>query len=337
MPGIDQYSKFFKPDALNALIKEIPVPANYIGQEFLPIEETFDTDFNETVLTRQQDMAQMVDAASDDYPLTDNDPGRTVSGSIVDIAQSYVVTKKELMALADKGNERKRLLIEKQLLGKTTTLIGNIQARIEWMRWQALGKGVLTTNAGNIKLNLDFGVSAGHKKTAATLWSAGGAAILTDYMGWVQTYKDDNGIAPDEYVTSSRVINTVIKDTAVRQAITGATTTYITIAQLNAFLRDLELPPMRAYDEKVTVRDVTTGGTRTGARLLADNVGVFLRKGGEIGVQLLGPTLENDMNPGVFARTLSQEKPKREIIDAVAASFPKIENPDLIFITTVLT
>jgi hypothetical protein len=48
-------------------------------------------------------MADIVDNGAE-IPLTDRDPVSRVSGEIADIGQSYIVTKKELAALLDKGN-----------------------------------------------------------------------------------------------------------------------------------------------------------------------------------------------------------------------------------------
>ena len=86
----------------------------------------------------------------------------------------------------------------------------------------------------------------------------------------------------------------------------------------------------------VTYRDVNNNGTRVSQRLLSDKKGVFLKRGREIGIQVLGPTIENEMNPGLFARSFTQERPKREIVEVVASSFPKINDPKLIMPCTVM-
>lgn len=336
MAGLGQYSEYFENPLFTEAIKEVPVDSKYIGARFLPTEETYDLDFNETILERQADMADIVDMGAE-LPLTDRDPVRRVSGEITDIGQAYVVTKKEMAALMDKGNPGKRKIAEKQILGKAKTVKGNIDARIEWERWQALGEGQLAYSKNGIILGTDFGVPAGNKKTAAVKWDTATPTIIPDYESWVQAYVDLNGEIPDAYVTSIKAIRYVLNDPAVRKAVSGLADKYITIQELNDFLTGRQLPPMEAFDATVTYRDVYNGGVRVTQRLLSEKKGIFLVEGGKIGVQLLGPTVENEMNPGIFARTFTENRPLREIVEVVAASYPKITDPNLIMTTDILT
>lgn len=334
MAGLAQYSDFFANPLFSETIKEVPVSQKFIGSRFLPTEETYDLDWNETVLTRQADMADIVDSGAE-LPLTDRDPMKRVSGEIVDIGQSYIVTKKELAALMDKGNPGKRKIAEKQLLGKARLVKQNIDARIEWLRWQALGNGAVTYNKNGIMLGVDFGVN--FNKTPGTKWDGSSPTIITDYEGWVQNYVDTNGLTPDTYVTSIKVIRTVLNDPTVRLQVTGSSDKLITIQELNDFLVGRQMPKMEAFDSSVTYRDVNNDGQRVTQRLLSEKKGIFLAEGGQVGAQMLGPTVENEMNPGIYARTFTMERPQREIVEVVAASFPKIIEADLIGITNVLT
>jgi hypothetical protein len=335
MAGLANLSEFFENPLFTETISEVPVETGYIGQRFLPIEETYDIDFNETVIERQADMADIIDSGAE-IPLTDRDPVRRISGEITDMGQSYIVTKKELAAMMDKGNAGKQTMMVKQLLNKTAQLKKNIDARIEWLRWQALGVGAMTYDKAGIKLGVDFGVT-GHV-TAGTKWNVDGATILANYETWVQNYVDNNvnGYTPDVFVTSIGAIRTVLNDANVRKAISGFSDKLLTLDELNTFLRGRELPPMEAFDAKVTYRDPSNAGARTTARLLDASKGVFLKEGGVIGKQLLGPTYENNMNPGIYARTFTMERPIREVIEVVGASFPKITDPELIKIATIL-
>lgn len=335
MAGLAQYSELFANPLFTEAIQEVPVEAKYIGQRFLPIEETYDIDFNETVLERQADMADIVDNGAE-LPLTDRDPVRRVSGSISDIGQSYIVTKKEIAALMDKGNQGRRTLAEKQLMGKAAMVKRNIDARIEWLRWQALGEGQLAYNKGGIILGHDFQVPTSNKVTAGTRWDDVTPTILTDYEKWVQDYVDLNGQSPDVFVTSIKAIREVMNNADVRKAITGLADKLITLAELNDFLAGRQLPRMEAFDSKVVYRDVNNNGARVEQRLLSEKKGVFLVEGGEIGQQLLGPTVENKMNPGIYARTFTMERPMREVVEVVAASFPRVMDPNLIKIATLL-
>ncbi|TVX92216.1 major capsid protein [Paenibacillus agilis] len=337
MAGLEQYSPFFANPLFTNVIKEVPIKKGYIAHRFLPREETYETKFHESQVVRQADMANIVSGLAE-VPLTDRDPMKAVSGEISDISQGYVVTKEELGALMDKGNPQRRKIAETQLLGKAKTIKENIDARIEWMGWQAMGNGRLIYEKDGIYLTTDFGLDPAQFKTAATRWDAiTGTTIITDYEKWNQDYLDRAGEGADTFVTSIQVIRTVLNDPAVRKAVSGASEKLLELTELNKFLIGRQMAPMEAFDASVTYRDVKTGGKRVSQRLLAANKGVFLKEGKAIGEQLLGPTIENEMNPGIFAHTIHAELPRRDIIQVVASSFPKVLGPQFIQPCTVLT
>jgi len=325
----------FQNPALTETINRVPVSPTYIGQRFLPLVPTYDLDFFETSILERLDMAPLVDPSAE-LPLTDRDGGKKVAGEVADMGQQVIVTKKELRALKS-NNPAERQLMEAQLLGKAVTLKKNVDARIEWMRWQALGIGAMAYVGNKLKLSIDFGVPADNKVTPATKWDQNGATIFSNYVAWVEAYKALNGVPPTAAVTSSTVINKMKADVTVRLNIKGSSDMLVTTAELNQFLRDEGLPPVEAYDEAAIIRN-PNDGSRTTSRFLDAKKLVFLREGGDIGQQLLGPTLENDMNPGVFGKTIATEIPvTMEIIRVVASSIPKIMVPEMIMIATVLT
>lgn len=335
MAGLDQYSPFFANPLFTNTIKEIPVKKGYIASRFLPRVETFETKFYESAVVRQADMANIVSGLAD-VPLTDRDPMKSVSGEVADISQGYVVTKEELGALMDKGNEARRKIAETQLLNKAKAIRENIDARIEWMGWQALSEGQLVYAKNGIYLTVDFGLDAAQKVSAAVKWNDVNPTIMTDYETWNQAYSDRTGEQADVFVTSIAAIRAVLNNTNVRKAVTGYSDKLLTLDELNSFLAGRQMARMEAFDATVTYRDVDNGGTRSTQRLLAATKGVFLKEGGVIGDQLLGPTIENDMNPGIYARTIHQELPMRDVIQVVASSFPKITGSEYIQPATIL-
>lgn len=340
MAGLAQYSEFFKNPVFTKIINEkeaVNHKKPYIGSRFLPNEETYELEFHETTIERQSDMANIVDMGAE-LPLTDRDPVKAISGSIVDIGQAYAVTKKEMAALMLKGasGEGQKKIAVKQLLNKATRLRENIEMRIEWLRWQALAAGSMVYNKDGVILGVDFGHKADHIVESAIKWDDTTPTILADYEAWVQIYSDTNGQNPDVFITSKKAINTVLNDVTVRKMVHGLTEQLLTLDQLNSFLTGRDLPPMEAYDAKVTYRDISTGGARTTSRLIDEKIGVFLVEGGEIGSMLIGPTVENDMNPGIYGRTYRLESPMRDVIEVVASAFPKVLKPELILKATVL-
>lgn len=113
------------------------------------------------------------------------------------MGQSYILTKKELAAMSDKGNEGRRKMAVQQVLKKTAQLKSNIDARVEWLRWQALGNGAMIYDKSGIKLGVDFGVPEANKVTAATAWG------LTVLLSW-QTMSAGYRIISTETTTATR-------------------------------------------------------------------------------------------------------------------------------------
>ena len=197
MAGLANLSEFFENPLFTETIREVPVETGYIGSRFLPSENTYDMEWNETVIERQADMADLVDAGAE-LPLTDRDPVRRVSGSIADMGQSYILTKKELAAMSDKGNEGRRKMAVQQVLKKTAQLKSNIDARVEWLRWQALGNGAMIYDKSGIKLGVDFGCTRSQQGNRC--YSVGGVTVP---LSW-QTMSAGYRIISTETTTATR-------------------------------------------------------------------------------------------------------------------------------------
>jgi hypothetical protein len=88
MAGLAQYSKFFENPLFTKVINETTKPdQKFIGSRFLPTNETYELDWNETIMDHKLDMADIVNSGAE-LPLTDRDPVRRISGEIADIGQS---------------------------------------------------------------------------------------------------------------------------------------------------------------------------------------------------------------------------------------------------------
>ena len=95
------------------------------------------------------------------------------------------------------------------------------------------------------------------------------------------------------------------------------------------------LPPIQVVtDRKVTVKDIYTGNDEVIEFMPANRI-VMLSEG--IGEFLLGPTVENDFQPGIVLEAKDKDEPIQSILRAVAAGFPALEKPSLIFHADVYT
>ncbi len=86
----------------------------------------------------------------------------------------------------------------------------------------------------------------GQLVTAATLWSNHAASTpLTDLIAWTGVYSGLNGAPHGQFRTSLAVVQHLMQNTQLINAIKGANTgvTWVSIAEINAFLAGFGIPP----------------------------------------------------------------------------------------------
>jgi hypothetical protein len=208
------------------------------------------------------------------------------------------------------------------------------------------GKATITQN-GAIFADDDFGRSAGHTVTAGTAWSTAGADALGMLSTWYDTYLAANGEAPGAIVTSTRVIRAMGALTQFSTQLGNGASRPATVADVQATIQASGLPPIYAYDRRVSV-----GGTST--KVFSDDRLFLLpapvdpndADSTQLGSTFWGQTLTSTApeyalapseQPGLVVGAYRGEKPPMiaELIsDAVA--LPVLANADLSFVADVL-
>jgi len=73
-----------------------------------------------------------------------------------------------------------------------------VDQRNEWLFWQ-MHTGALAYDENGVKIDIDYGVAASHKPTAAVLWSdTANADPLANITAWCKVIEEDGGVAPDK-------------------------------------------------------------------------------------------------------------------------------------------
>ena len=218
-----------------------------------------------------------------------------------------------------------------------------VLARIEMLRGEALFTGKVVINENGVKQTVDFGRSAGHSVTAATLWSdTANATPVANLRAWVQTYIDDNGVAPALALTSTAVISNLMLNAEIRALAANLTGTpsIVTLATVNAVFSAFGLPPFVPNDTQVRVQGAKTRVTPVGDLLLLPPAGEPL------GATFFGTTAESlelvdaqaiaqDQAPGLISTIHRLDDPVSTWTKVAAVSFPGLANPDLTFRATV--
>lgn len=231
--------------------------------------------------------------------------------------------------------------ITSQILNDAERLTRGLAARMELARGDALINGQVTIAENGVSATVQFGRSASHSVTAATLWSAGGADPLADLRSWRDTYVDTNGDEPGVILTSRRVLSVMMQNQALRNLVFPGSNQPNVVSEnaVGQVLQAFGLPSIKTYDARVNVNG-------TGTRVIPDNRLVFLPGGNsQLGSTLWGTTAEaldpdfgvdSTQAPGIVAGSYSTKDPVALWTKASAIGLPVLANPDLSFVSRVL-
>lgn len=224
-------------------------------------------------------------------------------------------------------------------------LTRSVAARIEMARGEVLETGKVVLAENGVAQTVDFGRKAGHTVTAAVKWDVAGTATpIADLRSWVQTYIDNNGVAPAFGMTSTQAISALLLVAEIRSLATtvSGVPALVTLGTVQSVLQAFGLPPMVPYDTQVRVGGVATRVTN------AKKMTLMPPAGEPLGETLFGTTAESlaltearaisgDQAPGLVATIHSHDDPVSTWTKVGGIALPVVPNPDLTFTATVLT
>lgn len=337
MAGITYLEEFQKP-ALRGLVDEtIQDSVPTIADRFLPTEETYDYKFAYDIIKSSKYIAPMIGHGGEP-PVVDRDAVASMHGEIAKMGLKDIITEEELLALNQaRSNGEKQAMIEKITL-KGVDLVQAIQRRIDVTKMEVLTKGSFNYKKHGIEVTVDFGIPAEHKValTSGNDWNETTRDVIGDLLEWVSVYEEANGKAPDVILMSREANAKLLKNSyIIAEAGRPEGSTRASQEDLNNVLTQFGLPPVEIVtDRKVTVRNLATGQNEI-IEFFPVNRLVMVSEG--VGNYLLGPTVENDFEPGIFLGAYDERNPIRSVLETVAAGFPTVEQPGLIFHADVFT
>lgn len=338
MAGITHLEEFQQP-ALRGLVDaslQDAVPT--LADRFIPTEETYNRQFAYDIIKTNKYIAAMIGEGSEP-PVVDRNAVANKSGEIAQMGIKDILTYEEIVALHQaRSNGEKTAMIDSITL-KAVDLVDAIQRRINVIKMEALTKGTFSHVKNGVKINIDFGIPAENKVslTGSNAWSNSDADVIGDLLNWVQAYEDENGVAPDVIYLSREVQSLLLKNSVIVTEAAGAGSgrTRVSVDELNSVLGGYGLPSVEVVtDRKVTVKNLYTGEPEV-IEFFPVNRVVMLSEG--VGKFLLGPTLENDFQPGIYLGAEDLRNPIQSVIETIAAGFPTIEQPSRIFHADVYT
>jgi hypothetical protein len=328
----------FQAATLRGLVDETvqdTVPS--IADRFLPNMNVYSNTFAYDIIKTNKYIGAMIGYGSEP-PVVDRDAVASKMGSIAKMGLKYIATEEELLMLHQARNEGEKTQMVEKLTLKGVDLVQAIQRRIDVIKMEALTKGAFAYDKNGVKVSVDFGIPAEHKValTAGADWDVADRDVIGDLLNFVETYEASNGRAPSAILMSREANAKLLRNNViVTEAGRPAGSTRVSQAELNEVLSGFGLPPIQiVLDRKVTVKNVYTGADEVIEFFPANRV-VLLSEG--VGNFLLGPTVENNFQPGIHLDAYDKNEPIESILRAVAAGFPALENPALIFHADVYT
>lgn len=218
----------------------------------------------------------------------------------------------------------------------------SVQARITQAVGQALYDGRVIIAENGLSATVDFGIPAGHRVTAGTVWSNVASDPITDMTSWKQTYIDTNGVEPGVMVTSTTVVNYLLKNTILKGmgGLGNLVGPILRRNTLDVIVQELGLPMIMVDDTTVRVDGVAT-------RVIPANRVVMLPMPEEpLGSTLYGITaealelteagqLQLSQAPGIVAVVDKTFDPVSIWTKAAAIALPVVANAELILTATV--
>ena len=249
--------------ALTAFTREVPTPANFMLNQFLPDKAVQDIEATIDSVTRRNAAAQFrsYDAET---PIGQRDGFSRRKVMLPPVGQKTVIGELERLQLERirNGGGNTAALVD-QVYDDAEVNARATLARVELARGDVLADGKFTLAGENgLQLQADFGVPTYNLVApAGALWSDHETATpLSDLRAWAEQYASVNGEYPGYIIMSRTVRSHLLQSAEVRAQASSlaGTPSVVAPAQLNQVLEANELPPITLYDTRVEVGTVDT-------------------------------------------------------------------------------
>lgn len=339
MAGITHLEEFQEAALMGLVDETVQDKVETIGDRFLPNQDTYSTKFAYDIIKSNKHIAAMIGHGGEP-PVVDRNEVASKAGELAKMGLKYVATEEELLALHQARSTGEKNAMIDNLSFEGVQLVQALNRRIDVIKMEALTKGNFNYNKHGIEVNVDFGVPAEHKVslTSPDDWKDDADRdVIGDLLDWVSTYEDTNGEPPSVILMSREVQALLLKNTTIvnEAAGSGSGRTRVSVDELQSVLGGYGLPPVQIVtDRKVTVKNVADGSTESIEYFPEERV-VMLSEG--VGNFLIGPTVENNFEPGIVLTAEDLRAPIRSVMESVAAGFPALEQPGRIFHADVYT
>ena len=307
---------------------------------FLPDENTYDQEFAYDVISKTSQMGAMI-GIGNEPPIRDRDAVARRMGELAKFGWKDIVTENELLKLHNPRNDGEFKALIDKIVADGATVVSELRDRINVTKAQALTTGKVNYDDNNVKVNIDFteDMPAEHKiaLTGDNTWANPEHDVIGDLIEWDQQYQDTNGKQADSILMTRQTQALLLKNAVIVTEATGIADSgrnRVSVEQLNSVLGGYGLPSITVV-RKTTARVKNTyTGEDEQVELYPEGRVIFVSQG--VGKFLLGPTVENNFQPGIVLQAYDKHEPIQSVLRAVAIGFPIIENPNLLLYADVV-
>ncbi|PAF08668.1 hypothetical protein CHH65_13855 [Shouchella clausii] len=330
MPGITHLEEFQQP-ALRALVDESEkdVPLTLVDR-FLPTENVFSRTFAYDIIKTNRFLAGYIGKGSEP-PTIDRNEIAHYMGEIAQFGLQDIVTYSEIEALHEAQNNARYQDAIERITVRALDVVDATRRLIQLAKSEALFKGEVSKNRNKIKFDFDFGIPDENKValTPDNDFDAADFDILGFLYEQVDHYVETNGQTPETMLISREILNRLLTNSQmIVEAGRPESSRRASADDVTAVLQKFGLPTFEVVENRVmTYKDNETTNIIRNEFMPANRI-VMASSGA--GKYLLGPTLENNFQPGILLTAEDQKKPVQSVIETVGAGFPVLENPFLV-------
>lgn len=321
----------FSREQLQGYIETVPPQREYMLRALLPEEQAFDINFAYGVVNGKYGDSASITGWNASAPLRDKKEIEKAFGEVSKVQHGIRLDEKELLAFNRPRSEGERGQVIEYVYTSTDELSQGVDDIAEYMRAKAVYDGTLVyeDKVNDISIDVDFGIPEANVQTVTNKWGTPEATPLEDLQGAIKQYKKENQRRnPVTMHMSSATESALLKSEQIRNQVYGTQNgqRLLTPADVqNAFL-SLGIPNYAINDDVIVVNGVEE-------QLLADNKVVIL--GDNLGNTMVGPTVENNYNPGKFVLPKIQTDPPGQTVIVGESLFPALKKPKSIVIVNV--
>ena len=348
----------FKPPVFLGFVRTVPPPNEFIGTRWLPNETISDLEFEYVLGSFNRPVMAHVMGFDSEAPIHGRPgAGATVRGELPPIKRKKKIGEKEIIRfMAPRAGMPDAQEAIDSVYRDTGALLDSIQARVEWLRMQALSEDKVVYDESGVQFVFDFGLDDDLQIDLSTETDGDGTSVASEFSGpWTDLANSNpildlqalqarsrakSGRPLAEIVMSAKASNLLLNNAAIRNMIrgAGAPNTILTRGEVQTLFDLYDLPSIVTYD--VVVQAEQEDGTYVDVRPMAENkmFGVpagFAAPGpGAPGNKTLwGPTAEARVlygtalagqAPGIWAETYGTTEPPSEWTKAAATAFPSM-------------